>query len=152
MEIQRRWIWQGAIFFGVVAFVAILFFKANPPREHLDRDRPKITYTSGAFVSGPITVEPGGFLNYKFVINSRKRLSGKFTSAGYKGKVDCFVLDEQNFESFKTGGEFKKIVGTGAIPGGKIDRPLEPGTYYLVFDNRLGKEKVELAEADFSIE
>lgn len=152
MEIQRRWIWQGAIVLGIAAFVAILVFKANPPKERIEMERPKISYTSGSFVSGPVTVELGSFLNYKFVLNSRKRLIGKFTTAGYRGKVDCLVLDEKNFESFKNGGDFQKLVGTGSIPGGKIDRSFDPGTYHLVFDNRIGKEKVDLAEADFSIE
>lgn len=152
MEIQRRWIWQGAIVLGIAAFVAILVFKANPPKERIEMERPKIAYTRGAFVSGPLTVEPGSFLNYKFITNSRKRLTGKFTTAGYRGKIDCIVLDEKNFELFKAGGVVQKIVGTGSIPGGRIDRSVDPGTYHLVFDNRLGKEKVDLAEADFSIE
>jgi hypothetical protein len=152
MEIQRRWIWQGAIVLGIVAFVAILIFKANPPKERVELDRPKISHTSGSFVSGPATVDPESFLNYKFTLNTKKRLVGKFTTAGYKGKVECLVLDEKNFELFKNGGEFQRRVGTGSIPGGKIDRTFDPGIYYLVFDNRLGKEKVDLAEADFSIE
>ena len=152
MVIQRRWLWQGAVVLGIAAFVVILVFKANPPKQRSEMERPKISYTSGAFVSGPVTVEAGGFLNYKFVLNSRKRLVGKFTTAGYKGKIDCIVLDEKNFELFKTGGEVQKLVGTGSIPGGKIDRSIDPGTYYLVFDNRLGKEKIDLEEADFSIE
>lgn len=152
MEIQRRWIWQGAIVLGITAFVAILIFKANPPKERVELDRPKISYTSGSFVSGPITVDPESFLNYKFTLNTKNRLTGKFTTAGYKGKIECLVLDEKNFELFKIGGEFQKTVGTGSIPGGKIDRTFDPGTYYLVFDNPRGKEKVDLAEADFSIE
>lgn len=152
METQRRWIWQGAILIGVVALVAIFVFRANPPKERAETQREKVAYTTGAFVSGPVTVEAGGFLNFKFVLNSKKRLNGKFTTAGYRGKVDCLVLDEKNFELFKNGGEFQRRIGTGAIPGGKIDRTFDPGIYYLVFDNRNGKEKVDLAEADFSIE
>ncbi len=152
MEAQRRWIWQGAIVLGVVALAAIFVFRANPPKERADKQSEKVTYTTGAFVTGPITIEAGGFLNFKFVLNGKKRLNGKFATAGYKGKIDCMVLDEKNFELFKNGGEFKRIVGTGAIPGGKIDRSFDPGTYYLVFDNRLGKESVDLAESDFSIE
>jgi hypothetical protein len=152
MEAQRRWIWRGATLIAVVALVAIFVFRANPPKERAEARREKVAYTTGPFVSGPVTVEAGSYLNFKFVLNSKKRLSGKFTTAGYRGKADCMVLDEKNFEVFKTGGEFQKIVGTGSIPGGKIDRAFEPGTYYLIFDNRLGKEKMDLAEADFSIE
>jgi hypothetical protein len=152
MEIQRRWIWQGAIILGIAAFVAILIFRANPPKERAELERPTVAYTSGTFVSGPLTVEPSTYLHFKFVLNGQKTLVGKFTTAGFKGKIECLVLDDKNFELLKNGSEFQKIVGTGSIPGGKVNRSLAGGTYYIVLDNRPGKEKVDLAEAVFSVE
>jgi hypothetical protein len=152
METQRRWIWRISILLAVVALVAIFVFRANPPKERAEIQREKVAYTTGTFVSGPLTVEAGGFLNFRFILNGKKRLNGKFTTVGYKGNVDCMVLDEKNFELFKNRQEFQRRVGTGSIPGGKIDRVFEPGTYYLVFNNLAGRKKIDLAEADFSIE
>jgi hypothetical protein len=53
-----------------------------------------------------------------------------------KSKVAIVVVEEANFEKWKLQTDFKPRVGTGYVPGGKINPVLEPGTYFLIIDNR----------------
>jgi hypothetical protein len=144
MERTRRFIWQAAILVFVAAVVALLMFRANRPGPGSQPGAAKIEYTFGTIIDGTINVEPGTFLNFRFDLNRRTILKGDFTTLAGKTKIACFVVDAKNFDLLGSGSEFERVVNTGDVLAGRIYKGLEPGTYYLVFDNRGGGEAVRV--------
>ena len=97
---------------------------------------PKSYSTPGPVVSGNVTIGGGEFLSNEITLNRRAKLSGEFQTGSVKSKVAIVVVEEANFEKWKLQTDFKPRVGTGYVPGGKINPVLEPGTYFLIIDNR----------------
>jgi hypothetical protein len=141
---------------GVAVFAAVLFgvflLKANPPADITQKKEQKREYTYGAFIEAPLRAAKGELLSFKFDLNRRATLNGKWSTENYKPRLNFFVVTGANFELMKSGAEFESVTTTGVVPGGKITRKMEPGLYYVVFDNRDGAEDIRIQEADFSID
>lgn len=144
------------LFAAVIAFAAIVaaifLFRANPPAEVRTKNEIKREFTYGNFVSGPLTVPKNELLAFKFELNRKAGLTGKFVTENYKPRIAVSVVSPEALETMKSGGEITPITTTGEVPGGIITRKLEPGAYYVVFDNRRGSGDVLVQEADFTIE
>lgn len=144
------------LFVAVIAFAvivaAILLFRANPPAEVRTKRETKKAFTYGNFVTGPLTVPKNELLAFKFELNRKAGLKGKFVTENYKPRLAVVVVSPEGLETMKSGREVTPITTTGEVPGGVVNRSFEPGTYYVVFDNRKGSEDVLVQEADFSIE
>jgi ferric-dicitrate binding protein FerR (iron transport regulator) len=151
MERFRRFIWQAAVLVFVAAVVALLMYRANRADHRSEPGAAKIEYTFGTIIDGPINVDPGSFLNFRFDLNRRTMLKGEFTTLAGKTKIACFVVDARNFDLLGSGSEFEKVVNTGDVLAGKIFKKLEPGTYHLVFDNRGGDAAVR-ANTNFAVD
>lgn len=129
----------------LAAAVIILIFRANrpaPPTE-IPETSAASKYTFGTIIDAPVVVPPNGFVSYKVDFNRRVNLKGEFQTGNIKVRVECLVLDAQNFEAWKLNTENRRISATGYVPGGKIIRVLEPGTYYIVIANRGSDAGVE---------
>lgn len=150
-KIRPHILFTAVIAFAVVV-VAIFFFRANPPAEKLPARQTPKEFTYGNFISGPLTVPKGELLAYKFELNRKAGLTGKFVTENYRPKISVYLVSPENLELMKSGSEFSSITTTGEVPGGKVTRTLEPGAYYVVFDNRKGSNDAVVPEVDFSIE
>lgn len=144
------------LFVAIVAFAAvvaaILLFRANPPAELRTEKQTKRTFTYGNFITGPLTVPKNELLAFKFELNRKAGLKGKFVTENYKPRLAVVVVSPEGLETMKGGGGVTPITTTGEVPGGVVSRSFEPGVYYVVFDNRKGSADVLVQEADFSIE
>jgi hypothetical protein len=111
-----------------------------------------VQYTKGEIVSGRISIESGDFMSYRIALNHRSMITGNFRVVGKDPWITCLVLDETNFEKWRAGNEFTAVNSTGSVPVGRVSRELEPGTYFLVFDNRSSQDKIALVDVSFSVE
>ena len=68
-----------------------------------------------------------------------------------KARVAVLVVDETDFEKWKQQSEFKGRVSTGYVPGGKINPVLEPGSYYLIIDNRANETPLSV-QTNFTLQ
>ena len=109
-----------------------------------------VQYTEGEIAGGQISIEPGGFMSYRTVLNHRSAIKGNFRVAGKDPWIVCLILDEANFEKWRAGTEFTAVNSTGRVPIGRVSRELGPGTYFLVFDNRATPDKNAVVDVSFS--
>lgn len=111
-----------------------------------------VQYTEGEIANEQITIEPGRFMPYRMNFNHRAIINGDFRVAGKDPWIVCLILDETNFEKWRAGNEFTAVNSTGRVPVGRVSRALEPGTYFLVFDNRASTDKKAVVDLLFTSE
>jgi hypothetical protein len=132
---RSRIIWTIMITAAVAAVVVIWFYNANKPPATL-AEAPHLYTQHGPFIHEPITIERGKYRAFKLDLNRPAILLGTFLVPDRKTNVGCYVLTAENFEKWKTGGEFESDIFTGFVWAGKVDRKLKPDVYYFVLDNR----------------
>ena len=129
------WNWQRTAAVVIAVFAVLQFFRANRPRTAAEIPAaPK--YTTGTIVDAQVVVPPHEFVSYRAEFNRRTNLKGEFQTGSKKVRVECLLLDAENFELWKSGLANKSIAATSYVPGGKIIRVLEPGVYFIVVSNR----------------
>ena len=147
---NRFGVWPWIIAVVLISIGAFQVFRVNRPL----REKPlteQVRYTYGPVVNGPITIEPRSYLAFKIELNRRTDLAGNFRTAARSESVAARVMSADEFELWRNGSEYKHISQTGYIPGGKISLVLDPGAYYLIFDN-LHSDKPQTIEANFEVE
>ena len=110
-----------------------------------------VQYTEGAIVDGQISIEPGATMPYRFDLNHRSTINGNFRVVGKDPWIACLILDATNYQKWRAGTDFTAITSTGLVPVGRVFRMVDPGTYFLVFDNRSSQEKNAVADVSFSV-
>ncbi|HKP68791.1 MAG TPA: hypothetical protein VJV05_05885 [Pyrinomonadaceae bacterium] len=150
-------IWQGR--WPVIAIVVVMILAAiqilrvNRPVEiTAEEETPTIKYTNGGpLVTGSLWIDPNAFHSVRVDLNRKAKIAGTFTTQNSKQRVSVLVLDESNFEKWKSQIEFVPIVATGPVPRGRVSPVVGPGTFFLVIDNRANDNKQYL-EADFTLD
>jgi hypothetical protein len=137
----------------VILLLAYNFYRVNRTDAPPASPTPvPVQYTEGDIVNGRISIEPNAYLPYRFDLNHRLAISGNFRVAGKDPWITCLILDEANYEKWRSGDEFVAVNSTGRVPVGRVSRELEPGTYFLLFDNRSSREKFAVVDVSFSVE
>jgi hypothetical protein len=150
LDAQSLRMWTMILIVVVIIVAGFQIFRVN--RESpVDQVVPVDKYTRGKVVDELLNIGAGSFVNFRINLNRRGRLFGTFAVRGVNASVRILVVDRQNFDSWQRGAEFNFISATGVLPGGKVDRTLEPGEYYLVFDNR-NSTADRIVDADFKVE
>jgi len=145
-------LWPIIAFAVVAVLIGIQVLRVNKPDEYPVATTVPVAYsTPGQLLSGNITIGGGEFVSNQITLNRRAKLSGNFQTGSVKAKVAIVVVDEANFEKWKLQTDFKPRVGTGYVPGGKINPVLDPGTYFLIIDNRPNPNP-QTVQADFVLE
>ena len=149
-------IWRGRWLVIAIAVVLMLaayqVLRVNQPLEKVEDTVTAVAYTArGPLLTGNISIDPNGFHSVRMDLNRKAKLAGNFRTPSTKQRVGILVLDEANFESWKAQGEFRPIVATGVVPGGRISPVLGPGTFFLVIDNRASDTK-QTVETEFSLD
>ncbi|MGQ0541420.1 MAG: hypothetical protein ACT4O9_06170 [Blastocatellia bacterium] len=139
----------GGVLLLLIVINAIRINRTEPPPA---RPEPIVENTLGTIVVGTVNVPAKDFLSYRIAVAKRSKVFGRFTVGGQKPRVGCYLLDSANFEKWRNGSQFATIVSTGVVPGGRIERTVEPGTYFLVLDNRHSAEVPAVVDANFSVE
>jgi hypothetical protein len=130
----------------IIAAVAVIvviasFFMVNRevPRPV---DLPAVEYSSGEVAVGEFEIPEDGELSFRILLNRRSLLKGDFASVGKLKRIECLVLDVENYQARKSGGEWKALSRTGYVPGGRLNRELSPGEYRVVVDAQDGEGPV----------
>jgi hypothetical protein len=148
------WNWQKTAAVVIALLALLQYFRANRPR-HASADTPAPPrYTTGTIVDAPVGLAPHQFVSYNVDFNRRTNLRGEFQTGDVKVRVECLLLDAANYEAWRASSDNKRISATGYVPGGKVIRVLEPGTYYIVISNRDGadSDKEKTVNANFVAE
>ncbi|MEJ7849172.1 MAG: hypothetical protein WKF92_13905 [Pyrinomonadaceae bacterium] len=152
---KRSWNWTWPQVFIIVLLLlgVIHFYRVNAVSLVPVAATPTpFISTTGIVVEGPVTIEAQSFLTFKMDFNSRVTFKGWFAASVKNSRIDCLLLNKEAFEIWKNGGEYKAVAQTGFLPGGRIERVLEPDTYYLIFDNRLAGEPVKKIDTYFKVD
>lgn len=133
----RRWpITVGS---ALLLLLAIQIARVNRPHSTAIETAPVPYSTPGPLISGDLTIPSRDFHVRRIDLNRRVTLIGVFRTGNIMSRVSVLVLDEQNFFKWKTNSNYNAVAQTGYVPGGKIVPVLEPGTYFVVIDNRDGE-------------
>ena len=147
---------RGAAFWVTMVFCALsVLFVLNLIRVNIpDRNSSKATpfvqpHTEGKIASELARIDAGSFLPYRANFNHRVTVKGQFSVDRAGPWITMLILDEKNYQQWQNGVDFATLVSTGKVPFGKVNRVLEAGTYYFVFDNR-GSDKDVFADIDLA--
>jgi len=143
--------WLKIVIVVAGAMIVINAFRVNPPEEKMNRPAPVVEDKKGPLVQEPVTVAANSFEAFRMSFPYSSALKGSFRVLEEGNLVLVLVLDEANYTKYRAGGKFTSLVSTGRNPSGKIDRKLEAGTYFLVFNNRGGAEP-QIVDANFAVE
>ncbi len=134
---EKIWQWRWPIIAVSVLAVllALQMLRVNKrPEPSLHEIR---TYTSlGPLISGDVVIPAAEYNSTRIDLNRRAKISGEFRTSNIKSRVSVLVIKESDFMSWKVDLKYYPIAQTGYVPGGKISPVLEPGTYFLILDNR----------------
>ncbi|MEO6333671.1 MAG: hypothetical protein ABIO91_01690, partial [Pyrinomonadaceae bacterium] len=125
--------------------------RVNRPHSTAIETAPVTYSTPGSLISGDLTIPSRDFHVRRIDLNRRSTLTGLFKTGNIQSRVSVLVIDEQNYNKWKINSEYTAVTQTGYVPGGKITPVLEPGTYFVVIDNRDG-ETPQFVRAEFKLE
>lgn len=105
-----------------------------------------VEYTKkGPLADGSIGIAAGDFYSKKIDLNRKDLLTGTLRTTSRTRNLGLLVLDEKNFSEWKAGRAYEAVVESGYLPVIKVNTRLDPGTFFLVIDNRQGEENREAA-------
>lgn len=113
---------------------------ASNPYEPPEPPRPQLRIAP--ITNGALTVSASAYSWYTFVVPvgvTDVNVTGRFTATGGSGNdIIVYVLDEDGFVNFKNGHPSRTYYNSGQVTQAEIQSilPNNPGTYYLMFDNR----------------
>lgn len=149
----RSWIrsWPVIITVVVAILAGLNVLRVNQPKRDA-LSAPDASYsTEGPLVVGRLTIPPNDFYSRRIELNRPTRLNGSFRTPNVRMNVSVVVLTEREFERWRAGSDFAFIVQTGFVPGGKVNPVLEPGSYFLIVDNRPGAS-TQAVDVEFILE
>lgn len=146
-----RWRWPAIAIIVLCILAGIQLIRVNrSPRPTTVAE--VVPYsTPGALLSGNVSIPGSDYYSARITLNRRAKLTGDFKTGHIKSRVSVLVMTEYDFERWKLDAEHSTVVKTGYVPGGKISPVLEPGTYFLVIDNRVNEAGLTI-HADFVLD
>ncbi|MBV9481028.1 MAG: zinc ribbon domain-containing protein [Acidobacteria bacterium] len=94
---------------------------------------------------GSIALKPHGFASYRVIVPKGAldvAITGEFNASGRtEGDIQVYLLNDTGFVLWQSGYATSSFYESGKISQAKLDAPLppQPGTYYLVFSNKLSR-------------
>lgn len=147
---DRVWFWSKIAIVVLVLLGVFQLFRINddPPASA----PPVVRYSYGSVVDGVVKVSAGGFLSYRINLNRTTYLKGSFDTLSEKLRIECLVLDEANFQKWKSGEEYEAASDTGHLPTAIISPRIGPGVFYLVLSGFKNPDKDIVAETSFALD
>lgn len=102
-----------------------------------------------------VTVEPSHWLIKQFVINPEMMpagVVGKFLSSGGSGNdIKVYVVDDEGLANVKNRHRAKYYYYSDKVTAGSLNLRLNPGRYYLVFDNTFSIFSNKVVQSDIEL-
>jgi len=115
----------------------------------LSRLNDRVSFKQDALTPSVFTVKAGSLSYVSFNVYKAGRVLGRFqamTGNGDDGKaaittgavntIEAVITDARDFENWKNGRPARVLYQSERISTGSMDIPLQPGQYYLAFNNR----------------
>jgi hypothetical protein len=155
IQIMRRgpsfWLSAALCAIAVLFVVNLVRVNRRPLQDHEAAGTFVEQHFEGKIANERSVIEAGETLPYRVHFNYRSSIKGSFRAANNDQRILFVILDEKNYQSWASGGEFKSAVSTGKVPAGEVSRILDAGTYFLIFDNR-GADKRAVLDIDLRAE
>jgi len=87
-------------------------------------------------VDQTFAVNAGQFYYFKFSVPSRARVAGRFEAHGGANDIAAAIIDEDGFANYSSRHAFRSYYSSPYMTVDNVNVVLNPGTYYLTFDNR----------------
>ena len=120
-------------------------------------DSLKSAGVAGVSTREPITPEnftvPAGRVQYfTFTLSGPGRVVGKFEATGGSGNdIESVITDADNFENWKNGHQARVFYQSGRTTVGNVNALLNPGRYYLAFNNRFSVLTSKRISSDIAV-
>jgi hypothetical protein len=112
---------------------------------------------SAVVVNGSFIVEPRNYKFFKVVVGgdmSRACVEGTFSATGANNDIEVSVLEETQYLNWQNRHKFEAAYQSGRVTAGKlkVELPLEPATYFIVFSNRFSLISNKSVVADLKLQ
>lgn len=100
-------------------------------------------------VSQTLTVAPGKYAYFPFYVRTAgTNVTGRFRAQGGSGNdIETFIVDEDGFVNYSNGHRVGTLYNSGRKTVGSINISLNPGRYYLIFNNSFSSFSNKVVEA-----
>jgi hypothetical protein len=98
-------------------------------------------------------VGAGQWKSFGWKFEKPSHLTGTYSAIGGNNDISCIIVDAENFRYFQNGKAAQTVYNPGYISlPGTVDLRLAPGSYYIIFDNRIALITNKTVTAIFEVE
>jgi len=126
-------------------------FPANvtTPREILPANtQPDVSF-SKSIVNETFPVAATRFIYFGFRRDYEFALIGNYSATGGSNDIDFFIVDGNEFINFQNGNDFRSYYTRRKTTTDSVKLRLQPGTYYLIFSNKMAIMTNKVVKASF---
>jgi hypothetical protein len=83
-----------------------------------------------------VSVNAGGYASFDYNFTEPGSINGRFRATGGKNDIEAFILDDDGFENWKNGNQFRFYYFSGRVTVANFNVRLGKGNYHLIFSNK----------------
>lgn len=110
------------------------------------------SYSSEQIFSDTINVRNKKYEAFPFEVKQRGTVKGTFRVLDLSGDIEVFIMTAAEYDKWNRYREAITNYSSGRVTGGKINRSLNTGNYYLVFSNYYSSSGNKTIEANLYVE
>lgn len=107
---------------------------------------------STALFDDSAAVPAGQFWSLNVSIPKGGTLKGSYRATGGSNDIDCYVVDEMEYENFRNRSGFKSYYTRQDVTQDQISVKLPPGGYIMIFDNHRAAFTNKIVKLKLSVE
>lgn len=110
---------------------------------------------TNSLAEGQFNVAAGGMKWWEFTITPEMKSAtvvGKFEAQGGEGNdINVFIAEAKEFAKYKSGRESNVFYDSDNVSTGELNESLEPGHYFLVFNNQFSTISTKSVKAEINL-
>jgi hypothetical protein len=110
-------------------------------------DQPTPLPARETIVDSTFPVRARAYQNYSFDVTGSGHVTGKFNATGGRDDIDVWVIDANEMANFANGHRTHFYYHSDYVSYGEINLRLKPGSYYIIFSNRVALLTNKIVEA-----
>jgi hypothetical protein len=109
--------------------------------------------TNPQFFSQNLVIAPGSMSWIPVFLVKSGRLWGNFTAqGGAKNDIQAFIVDNNGLTNLKNGNSARTFYSSGMITVDNFDLYLQPGQYFILFNNKFSVFSNKVVSVNYTIE